>query len=334
VKAIFSDSWNYISTLSFRKIWNVTLNYSSYFFTIIFRKPFHWGMPVSASIEATTSCNLKCPECPSGLRKFTRPTGTIDPEHFQKYIDPLSKNLLFLMLYFQGEPYLNKTFFDLVKYAKTKNIYTATSSNGHFLNDENARNTIESRLDRLIISLDGTDQESYESYRRGGDFDKVITGIKTLVEYKKKLKSKKPFIILQFLVQKNNEHQLAEIADLSRQLDVDKLELKTAQFYDFKNSNPLMPTNTKYSRYSQNTDGTFSLKMKIKNRCLRMWQSLVITWDGKVVPCCFDKDAQHQLGDLNNTSLKKIWNSSDYDAFRKNIFSNRKKIDICCNCTE
>jgi radical SAM protein with 4Fe4S-binding SPASM domain len=291
-------------------------------------------MPVSASIEATTSCNLKCPECPSGLRKFTRPTGTIDPEHFQKYIDPLSKNLLFLMLYFQGEPYLNKTFFDLVKYAKTKNIYTATSSNGHFLNDENARNTIESRLDRLIISLDGTDQESYESYRRGGDFDKVITGIKTLVEYKKKLKSKKPFIILQFLVQKNNEHQLAEIADLSRQLDVDKLELKTAQFYDFKNSNPLMPTNTKYSRYSQNTDGTFSLKMKIKNRCLRMWQSLVITWDGKVVPCCFDKDAQHQLGDLNNTSLKKIWNSSDYDAFRKNIFSNRKKIDICCNCTE
>jgi radical SAM protein with 4Fe4S-binding SPASM domain len=291
-------------------------------------------MPVSASIEATTSCNLKCPECPSGLRKFTRPTGTIDPEHFQKYIDPLSKNLLFLMLYFQGEPYLNKTFFDLVKYAKTKNIYTATSSNGHFLNDENARNTIESRLDRLIISLDGTDQESYESYRRGGDFDKVITGIKTLVEYKKKLKSKKPFIILQFLVLKNNEHQLAEIADLSRQLDVDKLELKTAQFYDFKNSNPLMPTNTKYSRYSQNTDGTFSLKMKIKNRCLRMWQSLVITWDGKVVPCCFDKDAQHQLGDLNNTSLKKIWNSSDYDAFRKNIFSNRKKIDICCNCTE
>jgi len=291
-------------------------------------------MPVSASIEATTLCNLKCPECPSGLRKFSRPTGTIDLEHFRKYIDPISKNLSYLMIYFQGEPYLNKAFFDLVRYAKSKNIFTATSTNGHFLDDENARQTIESGLDRLIISLDGTDQENYETYRRGGDFEKVIVGIKTLVEHKKKLKSKKPFIILQFLVLKNNETKLAEIAELSRQLEVDKLELKTAQFYNFKNGNPLMPTNTRYSRYTQNADGSFSLKKKIKNRCLRMWQSLVITWDGKIVPCCFDKDATYQLGDLNNTSLKEIWNSSDYNAFRKKVFNSRKEIDICCNCTE
>jgi radical SAM protein with 4Fe4S-binding SPASM domain len=95
-----------------------------------------------------------------------------------------------------------------------------------------------------------------------------------------------------------------------------------------------MPEDAKYSRYIKNTDGTFSLKKKIKNRCLRMWQSLVITWDGKVVPCCFDKDATHQLGDLNTTSLKEIWNSSDYNAFRNSVFTNRKEIDICCNCTE
>lgn len=291
-------------------------------------------MPVSASIESTTSCNLKCPECPSGLRKFSRPTGTIDLEHFRKYIDPISKNLSYLMIYFQGEPYMNKAFFDLVRYAKSKNIFTATSTNGHFLDVENARQTIESGLDRLIISLDGTDQENYETYRRGGDFEKVIAGIKTLVEYKKKLKSKKPFIILQFLVLKNNENKLAEIAELSKQLEVDKLELKTAQFYNFEKGNPLMPSNTEYSRYTKNADGTYSLKKKIKNRCLRMWQSLVITWDGKVVPCCFDKDATHQLGDLNTTSLKEILEGNDYKAFRTKVFSNRKEIDICCNCSE
>lgn len=291
-------------------------------------------MPISASVEATTNCNLKCPECPSGLKKFSRPTGTIGLQNFRKYIGQLEKNLTYLMIYFQGEPYLNKEFFELVRYAVSKNIYTATSTNGHFLDGENARQTIESGLDRLIVSLDGTDQESYSAYRAGGDFEKVISGIKNVVEWKKKLNSKKPYIILQFLVLKSNEHQLAEIRELSRQLGVDELQLKTAQFYDFKNGNLLMPENEKYSRYSRNNDGTFSIKKKLRNRCLRIWQSLVITWDGRVVPCCFDKNATHQLGDLNKTSLKEIWKGKEYKAFRKDVLKGRKHIDICCNCSE
>ena len=170
MKTEFSDSVNFISKLNFRKIFNVFLIYKSYFISRILKKPVHWGMPVSASIEATTNCNLQCPECPSGLRKFSRATGTIDLSHFQKYLEPLEKYLSYLMIYFQGEPYLNKQFFELVKYAVSKKIFTATSTNGHFLDDENARQTVESGLDRLIISLDGTDQESYSAYRVNGDF--------------------------------------------------------------------------------------------------------------------------------------------------------------------
>lgn len=294
----------------------------------------HWGMPVSASIEATTNCNLSCPECPSGLKLFSRPTGSISLVSFQRYIDSLSENLIFLMIYFQGEPYLNKHFFELIKYAKSKRIYTSTSSNGHFLDNENARMTIESGIDRIIISLDGSDKESYSSYRIGGDFNKVIAGIKNLVEWKRKLNSKKPFIILQCLVLKSNEHQITEIAQLSKQLGVDKLELKTAQFNSYNNGNPLMPTSHKYSRYIKNIVGTFSLKRKLKNQCLRMWQSVVITWDGKVVPCCFDKDAQHQLGDMNKSSFKEIWEGDIYNSLRKGILAKRKGIEICCNCTE
>lgn len=291
-------------------------------------------MPVSASIEATTNCNLHCPECPSGLKKFSRQTGTINLKSFKNCIDPLSKNLAYLMIYFQGEPYLNKDFFELVNYAKSKRIYTATSTNGHFLDDENARKTIESGIDRLIISLDGPNEESYTAYRVGGDFNKVIDRIKNVVKWKKKLNSNKPYIILQCLILKSNEHLINEITQLSKQLEVDKLELKTAQFYNFKNGNPLMPTIPEYSRYIQNTDGTYSLKKKIKNHCLRMWQSVVISWDGKVVPCCFDKDAQHQLGDLNKSTFKEIWTGNNYKAFRKEVLTNRKNIDSCCNCTE
>jgi radical SAM protein with 4Fe4S-binding SPASM domain len=65
-----------------------------------------------------------------------------------------------------------------------------------------------------------------------------------------------------------------------------------------------------------------------------MWSSCVVTWDGKIVPCCFDKDAKHQLGDLAQNSLKTIWQNDKYVAFRKALLTNRQAIDICQNCTE
>jgi radical SAM protein with 4Fe4S-binding SPASM domain len=334
VKTFNSDSVNFLSKLTFRKVFNTVLIYKSYIISIILNRSIHWGMPVSASIEATTNCNLRCPECPSGVKQLSRPTGNIDLSQFQKYISSLEKHLTYLMIYFQGEPYLNKQFFDLVKYSGSKKIYTTTSTNGHFLDDINARSTVESGLDRLIICLDGTEQKSYSAYRIGGDFEKVMGGISNIVEWKKKLQSKKPYIILQCLILRSNEGGLNEIKELSKQLGIDELQIKTAQFYDYKNGNPLMPENNKYSRYKRNADGTYSLKKKLRNRCLRSWQSLVITWDGKVVPCCFDKDANLLLGDLNKSSLKEIWKGKDYITFRKEVLNNRKSIDICCNCTE
>src|SRR5688572_32889809 len=126
-----NDTINLISKLSIRRAWNGVKVLSSYYISKWFKKPVQWGMPVSISFEPTTSCNLRCPECPSGLRAFTRPTGMLDNEFFRKTIDELHKELLYLIFYFQGEPYLNTAFLDMVKYAATKGIYTATSTNAH-----------------------------------------------------------------------------------------------------------------------------------------------------------------------------------------------------------
>jgi MoaA/NifB/PqqE/SkfB family radical SAM enzyme len=118
---------------------------------------------------------------------------------FKKVIDELAPSLSYLTFYFQGEPYLHPNFLELVKYAADKNIYTATSTNAHYLNDAAAKKTIESGLDRLIISIDGTTQETYEAYRKGGKLDKVIEGARNIVRWKKELKSITPFVVFQFL---------------------------------------------------------------------------------------------------------------------------------------
>ena len=329
-----NDSINLVSKLSLKKVLNGASILSSYYQSRVTGSPQIKGMPVSISIEPTTSCNLRCPECPSGLRSFTRPTGMLNQNVFQNVIDQLSSTLHYLTFYFQGEPYLNPQFLDMVNYASSKGIYTATSTNAHYLNDEAARKTVESGLDRLIISLDGTTQDTYESYRIGGKLDKVIEGTKNIIHWKKKLRAKTPHVAFQFLVVKHNEHQIPDVYALAKDLEVDQVLLKTAQIYDFENGSDLIPTLDQYSRYRKNGDNTYSVKNKLLNHCWKMWHSCVITWDGKVVPCCFDKDAHFVLGDLSKNTFEEIWYSDKYVEFRRSLLTSRNEIEICKNCTE
>src|SRR3984893_16430426 len=171
-----NDSINFLRKLTLKRIWNAAKVWASFQVSRVLNKPVQWGYPISISFEPTTSCNLRCPECPSGLRSFTRPTGMLQKDFFRETIDQLSKELLYLVFYFQGEPYLNPGFLEMVSYASGKGIYTATSTNAHYLNDQNAKKTVESGLDRLIISIDGTTQDVYEQYRVGGRLDKVLKG--------------------------------------------------------------------------------------------------------------------------------------------------------------
>ncbi|WP_440134019.1 SPASM domain-containing protein [Chitinophaga sancti] len=330
----WNDSLNLLSKFTPRRAWNAGKVLSSYFVSKWFRKPVQWGLPISVSFEPTTSCNLRCPECPSGLRAFTRPTGMLNQDFFKKTIDEISKDLLYLIFYFQGEPYLNTGFLDMVKYATSKGLYTATSTNAHYLTDENARKTVESGLDRLIISIDGTTQDVYTQYRVGGNLEKVIQGAKNIVKWKKELNSKKPFVFFQFLVVKPNEHQIEDIKLLAKEIGVDQVRFKTAQVYDYEEGNRLIPTIDKFSRYRRNEDGTYKIKNKMGNHCWRLWHAPVITWDGLVVPCCFDKDAQHKLGDLKQQSMKELWQNEKYVGFRTQIMKGRANIDICANCSE
>lgn len=320
--------------LSLRKLINASKVYVSFHLSKSTSFKTHFGKPISISIEPTTSCNLRCPECPSGLRQFSRPIGMLEPAFFKSSIDALYKELIYLTFYFQGEPYLNPNFLDMVKYASDKKIYTSTSTNAHYLSEEQAEKTVKSGLDRLIISIDGTTQEVYEQYRVGGQLNKVIEGTKNIIAAKQKLKSQTPHVVFQFLVVRPNEHQLNDVEQLAKELGVDEVLFKTAQVYDYENGNPLIPINEKYSRYKKLANGKYVIKNELLNQCWRMWSACVVTWDGVIVPCCFDKDAKHQLGDLKKQTFKEVWDSAKYQDFRKRILKSRKEIDICQNCSE
>lgn len=319
--------------ISIRKIANLFKVYIGYWLSLIFKKPIVWGNPYSLTIEPTNKCNLNCLECPSGNHSSTRSKGFIDIDLYQKIIDEVKRFVFYHMIYFQGEPFLHPNLFEFIRYADQNNIYTCTSTNGHFLTEENCENIVQSGLKKLIVSVDGTTQETYSKYRVGGDLDKVKQGIQTLVKFKQKNHSRYPKISLQFLVFKHNQHEINEFKKLAKKLGTDQVSIKSAQIESPEKNSELIPTIEKYSRYSLR-NSTLQIKNKLKNRCFRIWNTLVITWDGYVIPCCFDKNSEFSIGIFKTQTTLQLWKSRSFNSFRKKILSYRKENTMCKNCSE
>lgn len=290
--------------------------------------------PIRVSIEPTTSCNLGCSQCISGTKSFTRAEGTVRLEKYKQWISELKPEVMWLNLYFQGEPLIHKEFGEMVRMASSKNMYVYTSTNGHFMSEESAMELITNGLNRIVFSIDGTTQTTYQTYRTNGDLQKVMSSVRALVHARKMLKKSNPYIVIQYIVFGHNEHEMNEMKQLARSLAVDELLFKTAQVYDLDKDQALLPKKNKHRRY---TEKEILHKQTIganKKGCMRMWQGNVVTWDGNVVPCCFDKDAKYPMGNLSMEPMGKIWSNLNYDHFRKNVFENPENVDICSNCTE
>lgn len=319
--------------LNYRKLKLLTLLWLSYHLSNFLKKNIRWGKYIALSIEPTNTCNLSCLECPTGTNNLTRKVGSFSLDAFKRLLEEKARDLIYLNFYFQGEPFLNKQTTQMIKLASDKNIYTSTSTNAQLIDKELASNIVKSGLNRIILSIDGTTQDIYKRYRKGGELDLVIQATKYIINAKKEIKKSYPKIVFQFLVFKHNEHQINDIKQLGKKLGVDAVEIKTAQMYNYQNSNNITSID-KYSRYKKGNDGKYQIKNNFPNKCWRMWHSAVITHDLDLVPCCYDKDANHSLGNLNNASIINIENSEKYKTFRQKIIDERFSISMCKNCDE
>jgi len=168
------------------------------------------------------------------------------------------------------------------------------------------------------------------SYRMGGNIDNVIDGLKNITYAKKKYRSS-VIIEIQFLVNRYNEHQIPEVRKLAENMHV-LLRMKSMQILNKEDISKWLPSDHRFRRYKIKA-GEYEINSSLPDRCGRLWFNPVITWDGKIVPCCFDKDAEYIMGDLKEDSFREIWNGPRYKIFRRSILSGRHMIEICRNCT-
>lgn len=291
-------------------------------------------MPTFLSVEPANYCMLRCPACPVGMRQEQREAQQMSMELFAKILSEGAPYCHTLIFYFQGEPLLHKDLPEMIRMAHQQRLYSIVSTNAQLLDRNYAERLVAAGLDKIIVSIDGFTQETYEQYRIGGSLEKAIAALRFLQEAKQRQEAN-ICIELQCLRLSSNEQQWAYTRKHYREWGADRLVLKTAQFYDYAEGHPLMPTDERYSRYHQTKDGHYHLRKRLRNRCYRLWSGAVVTTDGQVLPCCFDKDAAHAFGTLkDNTTLQEIWHSRQADAFRRQLLHHRKEIGICQNCTE
>ncbi|MFQ5822616.1 MAG: radical SAM/SPASM domain-containing protein [bacterium] len=323
-----------IKTITLKRLLNATLAIFSFLLSAIFKKHFIWGHPFILTVEPTNVCNLKCPLCVTGHGKIIRKAGLMNFETFKKIIDEAGARIFYLLLYHQGEPFINKEFLKFVEYAKSKGIFVTTSTNGHYLDPEMAQRTIASGIDSIILSIDGADQQSYETYRVGGKLSQVIESVKTLIHEKYRQRSKTPLIFIQFIVMQHNEQQIEDMEKLVKMLGADKFLKKTVHVETSQEAEQWLPKTDKFRRYRFHGN-TLEPKRIGKGPCPRLWTSTLVNWDGSVVPCCFDKNGHHSFGSIKQENdFDKIWYSDKYENFRTQILKNRGSLTICSNCSQ
>ncbi len=323
----------YLCFINILKLYNLIKNIVAYLLSKITKKVYIYGKPSFASFELSARCNLNCPQCDVGNNLTNRKNNFLYYNEYCKIMNEIGPTMLDAIFYFQGEPLLNKNFANYISYAKQYNIYTITSTNAQIINKNIALDIVKSGLDRIIISIDGTTQEVYEKYRKGGLLSKSIEAIKLLKETKTELNSKTPCIEAQFIVFRFNQHQINEFKILAPTWGADKISIKSAQIHSPNENSEIIPTINKYSRYHK-INRKWKIKKDYTKACFRAWYGMVISADGNILPCCFDKQEKHIYGNIKEDKIENIWKNKKSKDFRNTLLNNRQSINICRNCNE
>lgn len=285
--------------------------------------------PPAISIELSGVCNLSCPECVTGAGLTVRNNRFMDYDLAEK-IALQTKGIIFsAWLYFQGEPMMHPRFFDITELFR--GMKPVISTNGHFLDVESCNRLASAGIKKIIIPYDGITPAVYGLYRRGGDHERVTGGIRTLAAVIRKQRSSLK-IELQFLMHRGNVHEEAAVADFARSVGAE-FRIKSMQVLAPERAGEWIADDTHRTRYIK-TGERWRPAGSPSRGCLRMWTTPVVTTDGDVLPCCFDKNGAHAMGNLNNCTFSEIWNGRKYRAFRETVVKSRDLTDICRECIQ
>ncbi|RLC44144.1 MAG: hypothetical protein DRH70_09145 [Candidatus Coatesbacteria bacterium] len=282
--------------------------------------------PIFVWLEPTNRCNLRCPLCPTG-EGLGRKRGEMTMDLFRHILEKLNEAPpLLLTLHLAGEPLLAGNIFEMIRLAKEAGVQTTLSTNATLLSPEMSRRLIQAGLDSIRLDFSAS-RETFEKVRLGASWEKVYANILGLLKAKAELNVQRPIVRIKEVSLPSASHR--ERVRAMR-------ELKSL-FHGFpvKGFSSLEIHNWAGAFATEHEDlGEAHRRRRGLRPCSHLWTSLAITYDGLVVPCCRDLEAECVVGDLKTQSLMDIWNGEKLRAMREAMVKRDVgHVALCAKCS-
>lgn len=281
--------------------------------------------PFLVDVELTNYCNLKCIFC--GQQAMKRDKGFMSKEVLNKVVDECSKYKTPIRFIRWGEPFLHPNIIDFCQYIKSKSLYLHITNNGLAIKEDDMKALIDIGLDSLIFSFQGATKEQYEVVRNNHRYDELKANIIKMIEIRED--RPKPFIHISSTMTNESEEEIDKFVkywgNIVDSVGIGKTnlsKLSSSQINSFETIGKL-----DYLKKQE------TIK-KCYKPCAEVYQKLSIDWDGKVSCCCGDYDNFMTVGDISNSTLYDIWNTSwKLKTFRNMLDKSMHKcLNLCNTC--
>ena len=296
------------------------------------RRPGPLMAPVHISIEPTNACNARCPVCETGKGDMKRKTGFLDEHLYREFIDEAAPTTAVLLYYFMGEPFMHRSSYDMIRYARDKGIYVETCTNGDFVD---AEGVIYSDINRISFQIGGMDQETHGRYRVRTRLDKMVANLERLIALRNKHPESNVEIEVGFIVMRHNEHQVQDFIDWAKRIGIDRASIVDPCARNMMEAHAYLPKDRRYWFYDEEAfeRGILKPKKLPDNECVWIWNSMQLNWDGTAVPCCRDPNGKFPLGNVFEKGIKSVFNGEEATAFRRQILTDQGNVSICKLCS-
>ena len=272
--------------------------------------------PPVVQIEPTSKCNFRCFFCYQTDKDFTKKSnghmGSMSMELFRNTVDQLDGNVEGITLASRGEPTLNNSLPDMVRYLSGKFLAIKINTNAQQLTEKLSHVILDSDVQTLVFSADAGNESDYKAMRVNGDFCKVRDNIIRFKEIREQFYPRSRLITRVSGVYYSDKQNFEEMENFwGRHVD----QVAFVAYNPWENS-------------------YVAPKNDLSTPCSDLWRRMFIWWDGRVSPCDVDYKTTLGVGSVVHSTVKDIWDGRGYrDLRERHLRRQRKNIEICSRCS-
>jgi MoaA/NifB/PqqE/SkfB family radical SAM enzyme len=298
-------------------------------------------------VEVTTCCNSACSYCPHTTMGTRLPNRHMPLDLFNTLI-PYTKYTELIHLQGWGEPLLHPDIYEMIRICKYNSKYVGLTTNGTLLNEETICRIIDSRVDIMGVSLAGATAATHNTFRRGSDFDTILSNLQRVSRIKKEKNSRTPALHIAYLMLKSNIHEVETLVPLAKSVGAEQIVASNlslivqpelcgeALFNNTDCTDWYYELLEKTKEYAARHDIVFAYSRPdlddapgfcSENVCV----SCIVNVSGDVSPCVFTNPVLNtdylfkdqvlplhviSFGNIGHENLSQIWHKNEYVRWR------------------